>query len=324
MFRSIFFGLAVIASETTFDARAALIVNASRTLTDRINVNMIAVADSDGSDSTAGALGTSAQREQVFSLVDDIFAQAGVDVSFTMRPGTYNNSFARTGQTGNNNPRPSTDLRDLYQTAAAAGGVLSTNTNTINLFLVSIVPGFSQLGANASAGIATLGGNGIAYYGGANLSTFAAGREVLAGVLAHEIGHNLGLSHNTTAENLMQSGGDGAKGQRLSAAQITTVLSSRFTVPLPQAKPGDFNGDGVVDGSDFLSWQRGRSPAPLSPGDLAEWKANFGGSGSTAAPEPSGLVLGLVSALVLSARLRRARGLAPSVCAGARRIGLVA
>lgn len=314
MFRPMLVGLALVAGALVSEGRAALIVNSARTLTDRINVHMIAVADSDGSDSTAGTFGTSAQRAEVFSLVDTIFAQAGVDVNFTMRPGTYNSSFARVGQTGNNNPRPNTDLRDLYQAAAAAGGVLSTNTNTINVFLVSIVPGFSQLGANASAGIATLGGNGIAYFGGGNLATFAAGREVLAGVLAHEIGHNLGLAHNTTAENLMQSGGDGAKGQRLSAAQISTVLGSRFTVPLPQPIPGDFNGDGVVDGGDFLWWQRGRSPAPLSPGDLAVWKANFGAGGSVTTPEPGGIVLGVMSALGALVRRR----------AGARRIGLVA
>ena len=28
---------------------------------------------------------------------------------------------------------------------------------------------------------------------------------------------------------------------------------------------GDFNGDGLVDGRDFLEWQRGNSPTSLSP-----------------------------------------------------------
>jgi len=43
---------------------------------------------------------------------------------------------------------------------------------------------------------------------------------------------------------------------------------------------GDFNGDGIVDGLDFLKWQRGESPNPLSQSDLADWEANYGTSNS--------------------------------------------
>jgi len=45
---------------------------------------------------------------------------------------------------------------------------------------------------------------------------------------------------------------------------------------------GDFNGDGVADGRDFLMWQRGESPNPLSADDLTAWEAAFG-SGLTSA-----------------------------------------
>ncbi|HMO86585.1 MAG TPA: SBBP repeat-containing protein, partial [Lacipirellulaceae bacterium] len=38
---------------------------------------------------------------------------------------------------------------------------------------------------------------------------------------------------------------------------------------------GDLNGDGVVDGLDFLAWQRGQSPTPHSAADLDQWKAMF-------------------------------------------------
>jgi hypothetical protein len=58
---------------------------------------------------------------------------------------------------------------------------------------------------------------------------------------------------------------------------------------------GDFNGDSSVDGDDFLKWQRGESPNPLSGSDLAAWQANYGASGSLASavavPEPANLVL---------------------------------
>src|SRR5262249_13912275 len=40
--------------------------------------------------------------------------------------------------------------------------------------------------------------------------------------------------------------------------------------------PGDFNNDSKVDGRDFLIWQRGGSPSPLSGTDLAAWQANYG------------------------------------------------
>lgn len=47
--------------------------------------------------------------------------------------------------------------------------------------------------------------------------------------------------------------------------------------PVPQS--GDFNGNGVVDGNDFLAWQRGESPNPLAPSDLADWQTNYGTAG---------------------------------------------
>lgn len=52
---------------------------------------------------------------------------------------------------------------------------------------------------------------------------------------------------------------------------------------------GDFNGDGRVDGADFLAWQR--NPAL---GDLADWTANYGtpvSSSTTAVPEPAAITL---------------------------------
>jgi hypothetical protein len=48
------------------------------------------------------------------------------------------------------------------------------------------------------------------------------------------------------------------------------------------ALPGDHNGDGVVNGRDFLAWQRGQSSSPGSASDLADWKANYGSSAQVA------------------------------------------
>jgi hypothetical protein len=73
---------------------------------------------------------------------------------------------------------------------------------------------------------------------------------------------------------------------------------------------GDFDADGDVDGNDFVVWQRGGSPNPVSAADLALWKANFGATGAAgsvgAVPEPAALGLAFVAGLgILAARRRR-------------------
>ena len=69
------------------------------------------------------------------------------------------------------------------------------------------------------------------------------------------------------------------------------------TLSVVSALSGDFNVDGQVNGLDFIVWQRGNSPIPLSAEDLADWQANYGialvlPSALHAVPEPStGLIL---------------------------------
>jgi formylglycine-generating enzyme len=66
---------------------------------------------------------------------------------------------------------------------------------------------------------------------------------------------------------------------------------------------GDFDGDGDVDGGDFLKWQRGESPSPMSASDLADWRAQFGTGGVSASaglhslsvPEPGTAFSGLLA-----------------------------
>ena len=74
---------------------------------------------------------------------------------------------------------------------------------------------------------------------------------------------------------------------------ITQAISYTLATP-PAGTPGDFNGDGSVDGRDFLAWQRGESPNSLSAGDLADWQNNYGPgplAAVSAVPEPSCLLL---------------------------------
>jgi hypothetical protein len=65
---------------------------------------------------------------------------------------------------------------------------------------------------------------------------------------------------------------------------------------------GDFDGDGDVDGRDFLVWQRGESPIPFSASDLADWQMNYGANNLTSnsrtspVPEPHSILI-LISGL---------------------------
>ena len=63
-------------------------------------------------------------------------------------------------------------------------------------------------------------------------------------------------------------------GQLAFRARFTDDSTGVFIADTPIA--GDFNNNGVVDGADFLIWQRGESPNPLSQTDLADWEANYG------------------------------------------------
>ncbi len=87
------------------------------------------------------------------------------------------------------------------------------------------------------------------------------------------------------------------------------VILSAFQASVP----GDFEFDGDVDGNDFLVWQRGGSPNPLSASDLAGWRATFGSGGSVAAsgavPEPGGGWLAMAAiSLACAFRARSAHG----------------
>lgn len=74
--------------------------------------------------------------------------------------------------------------------------------------------------------------------------------------------------------------------------------------------PGDFNSDHVVNGADFLIWQRGLSPSPLSANDLMDWQANYGlgtltTANSVAVPEPTSWLIALVAATIVIHASRR-------------------
>jgi hypothetical protein len=68
---------------------------------------------------------------------------------------------------------------------------------------------------------------------------------------------------------------------------------------LPDTLDGYFDDD--VDGEDYLKWQHGELPMPLSATDLAAWESNYGtvaplSAASIAVPKPSTMGLLLLAA----------------------------
>lgn len=144
-----------------------------------------------------------------------------------------------------------------------------------------------------------------------------------AGIRLHRIGveYSTWVDEPKTYEQLWDLGILRADGQSgLTGANFGTYFNVsgalggddyRLTSRVAGGLAGDFNGDATIDGADFLLWQRGGSPSPLSPADLSAWKANFGagatGPSALAVPEPATLVAGLIAASVMLRRRRRSR-----------------
>lgn len=211
---------------------AALVIDPPQTITHEVTVHVIHVRD-DAGNNPAPLLGSALQQAAIETFIDQIWAQAGIDIMFESSVTTWDDTF---GLQGSGSPRPTSDLSQMMSDASG-DGVLSSDPNVLNMFFVDVVPGSSQSGDNTVNGLAFVGGNGSALWVGPNLPGFGAGQEVVASVLSHEIGHNLGLSHIVEDFNLMQSSGQPNQGERFNAVQIATALASSFSVALAVPEP---------------------------------------------------------------------------------------
>jgi hypothetical protein len=242
---------------------------------------MIQTALDNGS-SPAPLFGDGARDAAIRSTIDTIWAQAGIDVQFLPNVVRYNNTFANQGWLGAG-IRPLGDLGVIVSNAQAQGGILNPDPSVLNMFFVNVVPGFNPKNGSWVNGSGHVGANGITIYVGGSTSAEHAGHWV-----AHEIGHNLGLSHAMGGEtNLMASS---RNSELLNQSQIAIALQSSFSIPLATTPiAGDYDRNGKVDAADYALWRNtlnsrtnlgadGNGNGIVDQADLTIWRRNFGQS----------------------------------------------
>ena len=119
------------------------------------------------------------------ALVDRAYLKAGVDFYF-LEPLYYDNTAARDGLI---------NLDEIVKSAKAAG-VMRGHGNMVNMFFVNSVDG-----SKGPLGRGMLGGD-ITFIALDPNSTLDNVRDQEAFVIAHEVGHNLGLNHAVDDENV--------------------------------------------------------------------------------------------------------------------------
>lgn len=191
---------------------------------------------------------------------------------------------------------PSIDARN--------NAVVGAATPVYNLQLARVADNFADFWDSSHAAAINVSETGVFVVAPAWTGSTAAG--------VGEAGKTLG---NAGVDQMGRSGAPGlttSQWASLSAAALISplrvyALSPELTVP----SPGDFDGDGDVDGADLLVWQRGFGTT-YSASDLASWKSQFGSATSVAAsvPEPLSWTL-LLTAACGSLFVRSAARLSP-------------
>jgi hypothetical protein len=169
-----------------------------RVIREVVTVQPIIAANDDGSNQ-AEYFGNGEQQAEIFDQIDRIYAAAQVDIQF-LPPRYVNNTFINIGD----EPEGVTRGFDEEEIVVLGDelGVGNRDRLVLDVYFVQRVPG-SEIGVLGI--VAAIGGNGAVVESGEDLNT-EQGRRNIATTTAHEIGHNLGLTHadgNDLTNNLM-------------------------------------------------------------------------------------------------------------------------
>ena len=88
--------------------------------------------------------------------------------------------------------------------------------------------------------------------------------------------NNLDTIEGTDSEGILYMTQADFDGFNLAGAGLLATWDSEPGHHVEIVVLGDFDLDGDADGSDFLAWQRGESPDPLSQSDLGAWEDDYG------------------------------------------------
>lgn len=140
-----------------------------------------------------------------------------------------------------------------------------------------------------------------------------AGTATISGLIDTELLGDFTLAGDETftilTANTLVAGSIALTGSAASMFQLS-VESNSLVLNAVMGIPGDFDGDGNVDGADFLEWQRGLGTT-YDANDLTDWQTNYGMSASlatsVAVPEPTTLAILLSMAMVWFGGLRMSK-----------------
>lgn len=187
-----------------------------------IIVQPIIAANSNGSN-IAEFFGSAGQEAEIKSLIDQIFAQAAIDVQFLPAKRVNDTSINVGSGSGR---RSGADLPRIVREGDALG-LGNPDSRVIDIYFVERVPNFESVSEFAANGLAFVGRSGIAFHVGDNLVNTSSGRGLIARVAAHEIAHNVGLSHTEDPDNLLVSD---SSSTNLTSAQISQLIDSRLSI----------------------------------------------------------------------------------------------
>ena len=192
---------------------------ASTQASKRITIRPIAVAESNGSN-RGNFFGSAAQELEVKLLIDETYAAADVDISW-QAVRNWNNSSAKL-------PNTTVAALESLTEAGDAAGFGSTNPTVIDMYFLNQSPGSTSSPDLSVNGFAFLDFSGVAFYNGDGLASTdnPEFRELTALIAAHEISHNLGLTHVTSQNNLQNPS---PTNDNLTSGQIATIRASQFS-----------------------------------------------------------------------------------------------